>query len=59
MDYKSCCSFERELNGLHTTEVRALKSMFCDVSAPDKMISDNVRYFISEEFQEFTMEWSI
>ena len=59
MDYKSCCIFERELNGLHTTEVvRALKSIFCDVSAPDKIISDNARYFISEEFQEFTVQWS-
>ena len=60
MDYKFCCIFERELNGLHTTEVvRALKSIFCDVGAPDKIISDNARYFISEEFQEFTMQWSI
>ena len=42
VDYKSCCIFERELNGLHTTEVvKALKSIFCDVSAPDKIISDN------------------
>ena len=24
-----------------------------------KIISDNARYFISEEFQEFTMQWSI
>ena len=60
VDYKSCCIFERELNGLHTTEVvKALKSIFCDISTPDKIISDNVRYFVSEEFQVFTMQWSI
>ena len=60
VDYKSCCIFERELNGLHTTEVvKALKSIFCDVSAPNKIISDNARCFVSEEFQEFTMQWSI
>ena len=39
--------------------VKALKSIFCDISAPDKIISDNARYFVSEEFQEFTMQWSI
>ena len=33
--------------------------MFCDVGAPDKIISDNARYFTSEEFQDFTMRWSI
>ena len=60
VDYKSCCIFERELSSLHTTEVvKALKFIFCDISAPDKIISDNARYFISEEFQEFTMQWSI
>ena len=60
MDCKSCCIFERELNGLHTTEVvRALKSIFCDIGAPDKIISDIANYFVSEEFQEFTMQWSI
>ena len=49
-----------ELNSLHTTEVvKALKSTFCDIGAPDKIISDNARYFISEEFQEFIMQWSI
>ena len=33
--------------------------MFCDIGAPDKIISNNVRYFTSEEFQDFTMRWSI
>ena len=49
---------------------RALKSTFnwCNwslevdvlwIRAPDKIISDNARYFPSEEFQDFTMRWSI
>ena len=33
--------------------------MFCDVGAPDKIISDNAKYFTSEEFRDFTMRWSI
>ena len=60
VNYKSCCIFERLLNSSHTTEVvKALKSIFCDVSVPDKIISDNARYFMSKEFQQFTMQWSI
>ena len=60
VDYFTCCIFERELQSLHSVDViEALKSMFCDVGAPDKIISDNARYFTSEEFQDFTMRWSI
>ena len=48
------------MNSLHTTEVaKALKSIFCDVGSPDKLISDNARHFVSDEFQKFTMDWSI
>ena len=58
VDYKSCCIFERPLSTLHTSEiVNALKSIFCDVGAPDKIISDNVKYFVSQEFEDFTMQW--
>ena len=39
--------------------IEALKSMFCDVRAPHKIISNNARYFMSEEFEDFTMRWSI
>ena len=60
VDYHSCCIFGRQLSSLHTTEiVKALKLVFCDIRAPDKLISDNARYFMSEEFQEFLMTWSI
>ena len=60
VDYKSCSIFQCQLGGLHTSEiVKALKSIFCDVGAPDKIISDNARYFVSEEFEEFMMQWSI
>ena len=56
VDYYSCCIFERQLKSLHSTDViKSLKSIFCDVRAPDKLISENARYFVSEEFQEFVM----
>ena len=51
VDYKSCCIFERELSSLHTSEiVKALKSIFCDVGTPGRLISDNATYFKSETF---------
>ena len=60
VDYFTCCIFERELQSLHSIDViEALKSILCDIGAPDKIISDNVRYFTSEEFQDFAMRWSI
>ena len=60
VNYCSCCIFERQLSNLHTSEiVKALKYIFCDIRAPDKLISNNARYFTSEEFQEFVMTWSI
>ena len=33
--------------------------MFCDIGTPDKLISDNARYFTSDEFSRFMMDWSI
>ena len=39
--------------------INALKDIFCDVVSLDKIISDNAQYFTSEEFQKFTMDWSI
>ena len=36
-----------------------MKSIFCDVRGPDKLISDNASYFVSEEFEDFMMKWSI
>ena len=60
VDYKSFCIFECQLSGLHTTAiVDALKSIFCDIRTPDKLVSDNGKYFMSDEFTEFTMQWSI
>ena len=58
-NYKSVCIFKRKLpNVTSTSVIEALKSIFCDVRAPDKLISDNVRYFVSDEFEEFT-KWNI
>ena len=60
VDYFSCCIFKRQLKSLHLSDViQALKSIFCDVGSPDRLISDNVRYFVSEEFENFVMTWSI
>lgn len=43
VDFKSCCIIE-QLNNLQVTEViKAIKSIFCHVEAPDKLISDNAR----------------
>ena len=45
------------LSTLHTSEiVNALKSIFCDIGALDMIISDNTKYFVSHEFEEFTMQ---
>ena len=60
VDYHTCCIFEHQLKSLHSTNViEALKSIFCDVGAPDKLISDNATYFVSEEFEDFMMKWVI
>ena len=39
--------------------VNALKDIFCDLGSPDKLITDNAHYFVSEEFTKFTKDWSI
>ena len=36
-----------------------LMDIFCDLGSPDKIITDNAQYFVSEEFTKFTMDWSI
>ena len=36
-----------------------LNPYFVMSGTPDKIISDNARYFVSEEFEEFMMQWSI
>ena len=48
------------MKSLHSADViEALKSIFCDIGAPDKLISDNASYFVSEEFEDFLMKWAI
>ena len=55
VDYKSVCILGRKLpNVMSISILEALTSIFCDVGAPDKLISDNARYFVSDEFEEFT-----
>ena len=60
VNYFSCCIFERKLsNWTLFCVIEALKDIFCDVGSPDKLITDNARYFVSEEFTKFMMDWSI
>ena len=60
VDYFSCAIFEHKLKSLQSIDViDALKDMFCNIGTPDKLISDNARYFISDEFSRFMMDWSI
>ena len=54
----SCCIFERK-NLMSFCVIEALKDIFCDIGSPDKLITDNACYFVSEEFIKFTMDWSI
>ena len=42
-----------------STVIEAFKSICCDVTAPDKLLSDNVRYFVSDEFKDFIAKWNI
>ena len=56
VDYFSCCIFERKLSNLTSfCVIEALKDIFCDVGSPDKLITDNAQYFVSEEFTKFMM----
>ena len=60
VDYFSCAVFECKLKSLQSIDViDALKDMFCDIGTSDKLISDNAKYFISDEFSKFMMDWSI
>ena len=60
VDYFSCCIFKRKVANLTSLcVIKALKDIFCDLGCPDKLITDNAHYFVSEEFTKFTMDWSI
>ena len=51
IDCKSVCIFKRKLpNMMSTSVIEALKSIFCDIGAPDRFVTDNACYFMSEEF---------
>ena len=60
VDYFSCTVFEHKLKSSQSIDViDTLKDMFCDIGTPDKLISDNTKYFISDEVSKFMMDWSI
>ena len=51
VDYFSCHIFKRKLSNLISfCVIEALKDIFCDIGSPDKIITDNAQYFVSEEF---------
>ena len=40
------------------TVILGLKTIFSENGSPEILITDNGRSFISEDFKQFTMEWS-
>ena len=40
------------------TVILGLKTIFSGSGSPEILITDNGRSFISEDFKQFTMEWS-
>ena len=47
VDYFLCAIFEHKLKSLQPIDIiNALRYMFCDIGTPDKLISDNAKYFI-------------
>ena len=57
VDFFSCYIFKRKLSNLASfCVIEGLKDIFCDVGSPDKLITYNAHYFVSEEFTKFMME---
>ena len=55
VDYYSTCIFEHPLPSLTSASiVLAFKTIFADTGISSKLIADNVRYFVSEEFEQFS-----
>ena len=56
VNYFSCWIFERKLANLSSLcVIDVIKDLFCDVGSPDKIMTDNTWYFVSEEFEKFTI----
>ena len=59
IDYYSTCIFECPLPSLTSASIiLAFKTIFADTGIPSKLITDNARYFVSEEFEQFSKRWN-
>ena len=59
IDYYSTCIFEFPLPSLTSASIiLAFKTIFVDTGIPSKLITDNTRYFVSEEFEQFSKGWN-
>ena len=59
IDYYSTCIFEHPLPSLTSANIiLAFKTIFADTGIPSKLITDNTRYFVSEESEQFSKRWN-
>ena len=59
MDYYSFFIYERPMPDMSSdTLILALKTIFSESGVPNILIMDNGRQYCSEEFKEFSLEWS-
>ena len=59
IDYYSTYIFEQPLPSLTSASIfLAFKTIFADTGIPSKLITDNARYFVSEEFEQFSKLWN-
>ena len=59
VDYFSFFIWQRPLPDMQSdTVILGLKMIFSENGSPEILTTDNGRSFISEDFKQFTMEWS-
>ena len=59
VDYYSFFIYERPMPDMSSeTLILALKAIFSESGVPNILITDNGRQYCSEEFKEFSLEWS-
>ena len=59
INYYSTCIFEHPFPSLTSASIiLAFKTIFADTGIPTKLIADNARYFVSEEFDQFSKRWN-
>ena len=59
VDYYSFFIYERPMPDMSSeTIILALKAIFSESGVPNILITDHGRQYCSEEFKEFSLEWS-